>query len=127
MKRLSICLLLGLCSVGVFASGTSGASGTQKSPPSVDPFAASKTMKCVIVAIRAPDMLMLENPKTGAKTPFRLAEGIKLKAKRLEVFDGRKVLTFKDLAIGQTVKVSVVPDRHEIRTLKVIAPSRNNS
>lgn len=124
MKRMSVWMLLGWFSLGVFASGTSG---TQSGAPSVDSFAASKTMKCVIVAIKAPDMLMLEDIKTGDQTPFRLAEGIKLKARRMEVFEGRKVLSFNDLAVGQTVKVSVVPARHEIRTLKVLEPGRNDS
>lgn len=128
MKKLVWFLLLSFCSIAVWASGTaSGTSAARKGPPSADPFNATKTMKCVIVQLKNPNLVLLEDPDTGEKQPYRLSERIRLRAKNKADFDGRKKLTFADLAIGQTVKVSINSEKREVTSLKVIQISSDNS
>lgn len=117
MKRLFLMMIVSVFGVSAFASGTSG---SQSNAPTVDPFNATKTMKCVIVELKGPDMLLLEDPKTGEKQPYRLASKIRLKAKNKADFGGKKRLSFDDLAIGQEVKVTIAPARREVVSLKVI-------
>lgn len=124
MKKGILLMILGLVGSAALASGTSV---SNTSPPSVDPFNATKTMKCVIVELKGPDMVLLEDPATGEKQPYRLAAGIRLKAKNKEDFGGKKRLTFEDLAVGQEVKVSIAPAKREVVSLRVISSAPDNS
>ena len=115
-------LLLTLVMAGdVLASGTSAPTADSQA------FQSVKTMKCVIVAVKDPNLVMLEDPDSGEKTPARLAPRINLRAKDKSLFEGRKKLEFTDLAPGQTVKVSIDTSTGEIIRLKVLARGDDGS
>ena len=114
---------LGLCFCGsILASGTSGTSGTTATPAEGRPaFQAAKTMKCVVRQVAAPDLIQLLDLKTGEETVFKFAKKVRLRARHKNAFDGRKKLTFADLAAGQEVKIAFRPHTGEIFSLKVLS------
>lgn len=123
MTRAIMFAVIVLGTTTLFASGTSS-SGTNVGPtPNNQPntaFTSTQTMVCLVVALKEPNLILLEDPKTGEKFPYRLASRIRLRAKNKADFDGRRKLTFADLAPGQEVKVSIAPARHEVISLKVL-------
>ena len=104
MKKSHVLMLL--IALGMPAALASGTLGTPKND-SRQAFEAVKTMKCRVVAIKEPNLIMLEDPQTGTKTPARLANRVWIRPRDKRMFGGRKTLTFADLKPGQTVKVSM--------------------
>ncbi len=128
MKKALIALLtMTTFGLGALASGTLQPRAPLPSVPDRDPFTVTKTMKCEIVLLKGPDRILVRDPKTGEQTPLILAKKAKVRAASKKDFNGRKKLTFADLAVGQEVKISWRPHTHEIVKLRVVKTSRNES
>jgi hypothetical protein len=128
MKRIFMTLLIATAGFAIaMASGTSSSGTTVGPTPSNSSaggaFSATRTMKCLVVELREPNLILLEDTKTGEQLAYRLADRIRLRVKNKADFGGRKRIEFADLAPGQEVRVSINPQRYEIVSLKVLRNS----
>jgi len=119
--------LLALLAPVATASGTLQPGFTSPPPdaPDRDPFQVTKTVKAQIVLLKAPNKVLIR--KDGEDIPLLLAENARLRARNRKLFDGRKRLTFEDLAIGQEVKVSYKPHTHRIVKIRVLRLPESDS
>ena len=121
MKKLLLFSLLLVFGTLVLASGPSGPTKTTTGPTAnLEPHLVTRSMKCTIANLKAPDKLLLRDIKTGDEIVLKMAEKYKVRAKKKSDFAGRKKLGFEDLAIGQEIRVFYSPASREITSIKVM-------
>jgi len=123
MKKalLLVLALTFLLSTQALASGSSGAPASASVPQ--DPLTVTETMKCIVTAVRQDGTVMVRDRKGEPEHPLRLTAKTRLSAQDKQAFDGRKKLDLADLAIGQSLRVTLRPATGEVTRIKVLKES----
>jgi hypothetical protein len=114
--------------MSVVLSGYALASGrtpTSQQPAGVpldeQSFRPTKVVKCRVVEVQSDRVLLLRDIATGENHAIRLDDDVTIKARSKKDFDGRKNLTFADLAAGQEISVTVEADTGRLLKVRVMA------
>jgi len=90
--------------------------------PTAGPSATAVTahLKCTITEIQPGQVLRILDEETERVHLLEFTPTIPLQAKNKADFDGRKVLAFEDLAVGQRIKITYKIASNEILKIKVL-------
>lgn len=130
MKRSALIAATILLITGLPGLEGSTPNQTARPGPAELPTGASATavvghLKCTITEVRPGQVLRILDEKTERVHLVEFTPSIPLQAKNKASFDGRKKLTFEDLAVGQRIKLTYKIATNEILKIKVLdqAPS----
>jgi len=125
MKRsiLSVVLLTTL----ILASSVAGASSPNKVAPDLGENEISTitaSIECQVVGVLAGNRVVLRDIASGAEKELTIAPSVKLRARSKRAF-GKRKLSFSDLGVGQTVKLTVMRHNGAITRIDVLEKAAN--
>lgn len=128
MRRTALLIPALLLLVGLPNLEASTPNQTARPGPAELPTGASATdvvahLKCTITEIRPGQVLRILDEETEQVHLLEFTPTIPLQAKNKKDFEGRKNLSFEDLAVGQRIKMTYKIATNEILKIKVLDPA----
>ena len=120
MKRSILCVAL--LTTLVLAPSLAGASSPNKVAPDLGENQASAitaSIECQVVGVLAGNRVVLRDIASGAEKELTIAPSVRLRARSKRDF-GKRRLSFSDLGVGQTVKVTVMRHNGAITRIDVL-------
>ncbi len=86
-----------------------------------DPANATIVMKATVTEIGAGRLIsILTEAEAARQVQVEVADNVRIRAQDKKEFEGRKKLVFEDLAVGQKLRVTVLPSQERILSLVVL-------
>jgi len=108
---LGIALLTALVLAPAGAHASTPNEGIAPDLGEIEASSITASLRCTVVDVRPDNRIVLRDIESGAQKEITIAPTIKLRTRAKKDFGGRRKLTFADLNVGQTVKVTV--QRHD--------------
>ncbi len=88
--------------------------------PPRDPATATIVVKATVTAVDTGRLLSLRPEKEDIVVQVEIDEKVRIRAQDKKEFDGRRRLMFDDLAVGQRLRVTVLPAQEKVVSLVVL-------
>ena len=86
-----------------------------------DPATATIVLKATVVDVLDGRRLALQpEGESGDRVEVQLRDDVRIRAQNKKEFDGRKKLAFDDLAVGQKLRITVLPAEERIVSFVVL-------
>lgn len=120
----AVTALVLLTLLALFATAARASVRAAKPVTGPDPAVATVAVDAVVERITAEGTLVLAPLEEGAAPiELRIPEGIQIRAQRKKDFDGRRKLEFADLAVGQRLRLTVLPAEQRLVGVTVLKMS----